>query len=50
MALSNEFRQVMKYQKSLRWLGIDMRARWRRRVAVLLGVCPFKAATGSELP
>ena len=37
-------------EKRLRWWGIDMHALWRRRVAVLLGVCPFKAATGSELP
>lgn len=27
---------MLKPEKNLRWLGIDMRARWRRRVAVLV--------------
>jgi hypothetical protein len=33
-------------EKSLRWLGIDMRARWRRRVAVLVTYLAFLTAIG----
>jgi hypothetical protein len=33
----------LKPEKNLRWLGIDMRARWRRRVAVLVTYLAFLA-------
>jgi hypothetical protein len=34
---------MLKPEKNLRWLGIDMRARWRRRVAVLVTYLAFLA-------
>jgi hypothetical protein len=34
---------MLKPQKNLRWLGIDMHARWRRRVAVLVTYAAFIA-------
>jgi hypothetical protein len=33
-------------EKKLRWLGIDMRPRWRRRVAVLLSYAVYLALVG----
>jgi hypothetical protein len=34
---------MLKPEKKLRWLGIDMRARWRRRAAVLVTYLAFIA-------
>lgn len=38
---------MLKPEKNLRWLGIDMRSRWRRRAAVVVTYTAFIAAVSA---
>jgi len=38
---------MLKPEKNLRWLGIDMRPRWRRRIAVVVTYSAFIAAVST---